>query len=171
SLKPQNSEQVLSSFYEWMVQQSHSVKSANQAAQLSDPDNSASRKGSHFSASIAPESSIKSSSSVSQEQANVPLASNRSSFERQVFRTICGLLIAIVAAVVWQAYRDDQTMKLVQAWKHSSVMWLSDALGAAQRESESAAEPSTKVSDQATSTSAMTSGPTKEFGELNEHLQ
>ena len=62
-------------------------------------------------------------------------------------------------------------MTLVQAWKHSSVMWLPDALGAAQRESELAAEPSTKVPDQATSTPAVTLGPTKEFSELNEQLQ
>jgi hypothetical protein len=132
ALNPQNSEQVLSSINEWMVQQADAVKSTNP--------------------SIASEPSIKSSSSASQEhpidpskQANIPPgASSRSSFERQVFRTICGLLIAIVVAVVWQAYRDDRTMKLVKAWGHSSVIWLSAALGATQRESESAAEPSTK---------------------------
>jgi len=172
ALNPQNSEQVLSSFYEWMVQQSHAVKSANQAGQVSDPDNCASRKGFYFSASIAPAPSIKSSGSASQEQASVPpSASNRSSFEKHVFRAIFGILIAIVVAAVWQAYQDDQTMTLVQAWKHSSVMWLPDALGAAQRESELAAEPSTKVPDQATSTPAVTLGPTKEFSELNEQLQ
>lgn len=104
ALNPQNSEQVLSSINEWMVQQADAVKSTNP--------------------SIASEPSIKSSSSASQEhpidpskQANIPPgASSRSSFERQVFRTICGLLIAIVVAVVWQAYRDDRTMKLVKAW-------------------------------------------------------
>jgi len=169
---PEDSEQVLSSFHEWMVQQSHAVKPANQASQVSNPDNCASRKGFSFSVSIAPGPSIKSFSSATQEQANVPPgASNRSSFEKHVFRAVCGLLIAIVVAVVWQAYQDDQTMTLVQAWKHSSVMWLSDALGAAQRESELAAEPSTKVPDQATSTPAVTLGPTKEFSELNEQLQ
>jgi hypothetical protein len=73
--------------------------------------------------------------------------------------------------VVWQAYRDDQTMKLVRAWGHSSVAWLSSALGAPQRESESAAEPSTKLSDQATSTPEVTPGPTNEFAELNHQLQ
>jgi hypothetical protein len=158
ALNPQNSEQVLSSINEWMVQQADAVKSTNP--------------------SIASEPSIKSSSSASQEhpidpskQANIPPgASSRSSFERQVFRTICGLLIAIVVAVVWQAYRDDRTMKLVKAWGHSSVIWLSAALGATQRESESAAEPSTKLSDQATSTPAVTSTPTKEFAELSQHV-
>ena len=179
ALNPQNSEQVLSSFHEWMVQQADAVKSTNQAAQLSDLDNCASRKGSYFPPSIASEPSIKSSSSASQEhpidpskQANIPPgASNRSSVERQVFRTICGLLIAIVVAVVWQAYRDDQTMKLVKAWGHSSVVWLSAALGATQRESKSVAEPSTKLSDQATSTPAVTSRPAKEFAELKQQLQ
>ena len=104
------------------------------------------------------EPSIKSSSSASPErpidpskQANIPpVASNRSSVERRVFRTVCGLLIAIVVAVVWQAYRDDQTRKLIKAWGYSSVIWLSAALGAKQRDAKSAAEPSTKLSDQAT---------------------
>ena len=179
ALNLQNSEQVLISFHEWMLQQAHAAKSTNQAAQLSDLDNSASRKGSYFPPSIASEPSIKSSSSASQEhpidsggQANIPpRASNRSSVERHVSRIICGLVIAIVFAVVWQAYRDDQTMKLVRAWGNSSVIWLSGVLGATQRESETAAEPSTKLSDHATSTPAVTSTPTKEFTELNQQLQ
>ena len=179
ALNLQNSEQVLISFHEWMVQQAHAAKSTNQATQLSDLDNSASRKGSYFPPSIASEPSIKSSSSASQEfdfdpskQTNVPPgASNRSPVERQVFRIICGLVIAIVFAVVWQAYRDDQTMKLVKAWGHSSVIWLSAALGATLRESASTAEPSTKLSDQAASTPAVTPGPTKEFAELYQQLQ
>jgi uncharacterized protein YoxC len=177
-LNPQNSEQILSSFYEWMIQHAQAVKSANHTAQPSDPDNCTSRKASYLSATPAPELSIK-SSSASQEhlidpskQTNVPPGgSNRSSFERQVLRTICGLLVVIVVAVVWQAYRDDQTMKLVQAWKHSSLIWLSDVLGAIQRQSDTVAEPSTKLSDQALSTPAVTSTPTKEFAELNEQLQ
>jgi hypothetical protein len=179
ALNLQNSEQVLISFHEWMVQQAHAVKSTNQATQLSDLENTASRKGSYFPPSIASEPSIKSSSSASQEfdfdpskQTNVPPgASNRSPVERQVFRIICGLVIAIVFAVVWQAYRDDQTMKLVKAWGHSSVIWLSAALGASLRESESAAEPSTKFSDQAASTPAVMPGPTNKFAELNHQLQ
>jgi uncharacterized protein YoxC len=179
ALNPQNGEQVLNSFHEWMVQQAHAVKSANQPAQFSDLDNCASRKGPYFSASIASEPSIKSSSSASQKhligpskQANIPPSvSNGSSVERQVSRIVCGLLIAIVVAVVWQAYRDDQTMKLVRAWGNLSVVWLSAALGAAQRESETAADPSSKLSSQATSTPAVTSTPTKEFTELNQQLQ
>jgi hypothetical protein len=178
ALNPQTSEQVLNSFHEWMVQRAQAVKSTNQPAQPSDLDNYASRKGSYFSPSIASEPSIKSSSGATQEnrvghgkQANIPPgASNRSSVERRVFRIICGLLIAIVVAVVWQAHRDDQTMKLVRAWGNSSMIWLSAALGATQRESEAAAEPS-KLSDQATSTPAVTSTPIKEFTDLNQQLQ
>ena len=178
ALNPQTSEQVLNSFHEWIVQQAQAAKSTNQPAQPSDLDNCAPRKGSYFSPSIASEPSIKSSSGATQEnrvghgkQANIPPgASNRSSFERRVFRIICGLLIAIVVAVVWQAHRDDQTMKLVRAWGNSSMIWLSAALGATQRESEAAAEPS-KLSDQATSTPAVTSTPTKEFTDLNQQLQ
>ena len=178
ALNPQTSEQVLNSFHEWMVQRAQ-VKSTNQPAQPSDLDNYASRKGSYFSPSIASEPSIQSSSSATQEnrvghgkQANItPGASNGSSVERRVFRIICGLLITVVVAVVWQAYRDDQTMKLVRAWGNSSMIWLSAALGATQRESETAAEPSTELSDQAASTPAVTLTPTKEFTELNQQLQ
>ena len=47
ALNPENSEQVLSSFHEWMVQRC-AVKPTNQAAQLSDLDNFASRNGSVF---------------------------------------------------------------------------------------------------------------------------
>jgi hypothetical protein len=179
ALNPQTSEQVLHSFHEWMVERAHAVKSTSQPAQPSDLDNCASRKGSYFSPSIASEPSIKSSSSATQEnrvghgkQANItPGASNGSSVERRVFRIICGLLIAVVVAVVWQAYRDDQTMKLVRAWGNSSMIWLSAALGATQRESETAAEPNTELPDQAASTPAVTLTPTKEFTELNQQLQ
>ena len=144
ALNPQNGEQVLSSFHEWMVQHSQAVKSTNQSTRLSDLKNCGSRKGPSLPPTIASEPSIKSSDSASQEhpidpskQASVPPgASNRSSVERQVFRIISCLVIAIVFAVVWQAYRDDQTMKLVKAWGHSSVIWLSGALGTTLRESE-----------------------------------
>ena len=178
ALNPQNSEQVLNSFHEWMVQRAQAVKSTNQPAQPSDLDNCASRKGSYFSPSIASEPSINSSSATQEnlvgpsKQANIPPgASNRSPVERQVFRIICGILIAIVVAVMWQAYRDDQTMKQVRAWGNWSVIRLSAALGATQRELEAAVEPSTKLSDQATSTPAVTSTPTKEFTDLNQQLQ
>lgn len=151
------------------------------SSSIFDLDNRASQKGSCFLPSIAPrEPSIESSSSASPElpidlsqQANIPpVANNRPSVGRQVFRTVVrGLLIAIVVAVVWQAYRDDQTRKLIKAWGHSSVIWLSSALGATERDLESAAEPSTKLSDQATSTPAATSRPAKEFAELQQQLQ
>jgi hypothetical protein len=161
----QNNEQVLSSINEWMVQQADAAKSTNQAAQLSDLGSCVSQKGSYFSPSSASQPSTKSLCSASQghpinpsKQANIPPgASSRPSVEKQVFPAICGLLIAIVVAVVWQAYRDDQTMKLVKAWGHSSVIWLPAALGATPRKSESAAEPSNKLSDQPTSTPAETS--------------
>jgi hypothetical protein len=174
---PEDSEQVLNSFYEWMVQLC-AVKPTNQAAQLSDLDNCASRNGSYFSPSIVSEPSIKSSNKVSQEQpidpskqAKIPPGvSNRSSITRQVLRIICGLVIVIVVAVVWQAYRDDQTMKLVKAWGRSSVIWLS-AVGVTQRESEVAAKPSTQQSDQATSTPAATSVQANDVAELKQQLQ
>ena len=176
ALNSQNGEQVLRSIQEWMVQQAHAAKTTNQAL---DIDNHASGKGSHFSPSIAPrEPSIEASNSASPErpidpsqQANIPpVASNRPFVGKRMVRTVVGgLLIAIVVAVAWQAYRDDQTRKLIKAWGYSSVIWLSSALGAKGRDAESAVEASTKLSDQATP--AETSRPAKELAELQQQLQ
>ena len=139
----------------------HAAKTTTQAA---DIDNHASGKGSYFSPSIAPrEPSIEASSSASPElidpsqQANIPpVASNRPFVGKRMVRTVVGgVLIAIVVAVAWQTYRDNHARKLVKAWGHSSVIWLSSALGATERVLGSTAESSTKLSDQ-TSTPAVT---------------
>ena len=169
ALSSQNGEQVLRSFQEWMVQQAHAAKT----------DNHASGKGSHFSPSIAPrEPSIEASSSASPEpidpsqQANIPpVASNRPFVGKRMVRTVVGgVLIAIVVAVAWQTYRDNHARKLVKAWGHSSVIWLSSALGATEGVSGSTAESSTKLSDQ-TSTPAVTSRLANEVAELQQQLQ
>ena len=39
----------------------------------------------------------------------------------------------MVVVLVWQAYRDEQTRKLIKAWTHSSVTWLSSGHGATER--------------------------------------
>jgi hypothetical protein len=72
--------------------------------------------------------------------------------------------------VAWQAYRDNQTRNLFKAWGHSSVIWLSSALGATERVPESTAKPSTKLSDQ-TSAPAVTSRLANEVAELQQQLQ
>jgi hypothetical protein len=173
----ENGDQVLRSFHEWMVQQARAANSTNQEAQFSDLNNQASRKGSYFSPTIAfREPSIDRSTSpelrvAPRQQANIsPVATIGPSVGNRVFRAaVRGLLIAIVVAVVWLAYRDDQTKKLIEAWRHSSAIWLASALGAGGRVSESAAEPSTK--DQVASTPAATSRPAKELVELQQQLQ
>jgi hypothetical protein len=160
-----------------MVQQARAEKSTNQEAQFSDLNNQASRKGSYFSpAIVSREPSIGTSPSPElpidlSQQANIsPVSSNRPSVGKRVFRAaVRGILIAIIVTVVWLAYRDDQSKKLIEAWGHSSVVWLSSVLGAGGRVSESAAEPSTK--DQAASMPATTSRPTSEFTELQQQLQ
>ena len=105
------------------------------------------------------------------QQANIsPVAGNRPSAGKHIFRVVVsGLSIAIVVAVVWLTSRDDQTRNLVKLWGHSSVIWLSSALGTPGRDSEAAAKPSSK--DQAASTPMATSTPSKEFAELQERLQ
>jgi hypothetical protein len=143
-------------------------------------DNHASVKGSHFSPSIAPrEPSIEAPSSASPErpidpsqQAKIPPVANDRPFagKRMVRTIVGGLLIAVVVAVAWQAYRDNETRKLVKAWGHSSVIRLSSALGAAERVSGSTVQPSAKLSDQ-TSTPSVTSRPANELTELQQQLQ
>jgi hypothetical protein len=173
----QNDEQVLRSIQEWTVQQPHAAKTTNQAA---DIDNCGSGKGTQFSPSIAPpEPSIEPSSSASPErpidpsqQANSsPAASNRLFVKKRVVRTVAGgLLIAIVVGVVWQTYRDNQTTKLIKAWGHSSVIWLSSSFAATEGDSESAAQPSTKLSDQAAQTPTAASVQASEVAELKQQL-
>jgi hypothetical protein len=173
----ENGDQVLRSFHEWMVQQARTANSTHQQAHFLDLNNQASRKGSYIFPTIAfREPSIGSSTSeelriVPRQQASIsPVATNRRSVGKQVFRAaVRGLLIAIVVAVVWLAYRDDQTKKLIEAWGHSSVIWLSSALGAGGRVSEPPAELSTK--DQVAFTPAATSRPAKGLVELQQQLQ
>jgi hypothetical protein len=176
ALDLQNGAQVLRSFHEWMVQQSHAAKTTSQKAQFSELDNQA-RKASYFSPTVASREPSADSSITPDppidltQQANIsPVAGNRPSAGKHIFRVVVsGLSIAIVVAVVWLTSRDDQTRKLVKLWGHSSVIWLSSALGTPGRDSEAAAEPSSK--DQAASTPMATSTPSKEFAELRERLQ
>jgi hypothetical protein len=88
---------------------------------------------------------------------------------RRIFRIICGILIAMVVVLVWQAYRDEQTRKLIKAWTHSSVTWLSSGRGATERGSGLRAEPSTILSDKPTSMPAATSA--NEVPDLRQQLQ
>src|SRR5262249_24062740 len=100
-----------------------------------------------------------------------PVASNRPFVGKRMVRTVVGgVLIAIVVAVAWQTYRDNHARKLVKAWGHSSVIWLSSAFGATERVSGSTTESSTKLSDQ-TSTPAVTSRLANEVAELQQQLQ
>jgi hypothetical protein len=174
ALNSQNGEQVLRSIQEWMVQAADAAKTTNQAA---DQGNCASGKGSYFSPSTAPREP---SSSASLErpidpsqQANIPpVGSNGPFTERRMVRIVVGgLLIAIAVATAWQAYSDNQTRKLIEALGHSSVIWLSSALGATERGSESVAEPSTKLSEQATQTPTAMSAEANEVAELKQQLQ
>ena len=160
ALNPQDGEQVLRSIQEWMVQRAHAVKSTNQTDQKEFSDLDAS-----------PEPSIKSPGSASPElsiesnpRANIEAVASRPSVGRRLFRTVVrGFLIAVVVAAVWQAYRDDQTRELIKSGGHSSLIWLSSVLGTTQRGAELAAEPASKLSDQAVTPPTPTSVPTKEF--------
>jgi hypothetical protein len=81
-----------------------------------------------------------------------------------------GLVIAIIVGVVWQTYRDNQARKLIKAWGHSSVIWLSSSFGATQHDSELLAQSSTKLSDEAAPTPAAASMQANEVAEFKQKL-
>jgi hypothetical protein len=81
------------------------------------------------------------------------------------------VIIVIAVAAGWQVYRDDQTKDLLKAWGHSLLSSSSAVLGTTQPGSEIAAEPGSKLSDQAVTPSAPTSIAIREFPELQQQLQ
>ena len=170
-----------SSLQEWMTQQSkcETTDQGNGKA-LPDLDDDTSRtRQSYFSPNVvSPEPLIHASSgtspepSIAPQRANIKEAGSRASVERRAFRTaIRGLIMVIAVAAGWQVYRDDQTKDLLKAWGHSLLNNSSAVLGTTQPGSEIAAEPGSKLSDQAVTPSAPTSIAIREFPELQQQLQ
>ena len=110
--------------------------------------------------------------SIAPRRANIKEAGSRASVERRAFRTaIRGVIIVIAVAAGLQVYRDDQTKDLLKAWGHSLLNRSSAVLATTQPGSEIAAEPGSKLSDQAVTPSAPTSIAIREFPELQQQLQ
>jgi hypothetical protein len=172
-----NADKVLRSIEEWMVQQAHAAKPTIQTAGI---DNCGPEKGTQPSPIVAaPEPSFELSSSASPErpidqtqQANCsPARSNALFVSKWMVRSVVGgLVIAIVVGVAWQTYRDNQARKLIKAWGHSSVIWLSSSFGATQHDSELSAQSSTKLSDQAAQTPTAASMQANEVAEFKQQL-
>ena len=172
-----NADKVLRSIEEWMVQQAHAAKPTIQTAGI---DNCGPEKGTQPSPIVAaPEPSFELSSSASPErpidqtqQANCsPARSNALFVSKWMVRSVVGgLVIAIVVGVAWQTYRDNQARKLIKAWGHSSVIWLSSSFGPTQHDSELSAQSSTKLSDQAAQTPTAASMQANEVAEFKQQL-
>ena len=176
-----------SSLQEWITQQSkcETTDQGNGKA-LPDLDDDTSRiRQSYFSPSVvSPESVVcpepfnhapsgtSPEPSIAPQRANIREAGSRASVERRAFRTaIRGAIIVIAVAAGWQVYRDDQTKDLLKAWGHSLLNRSSAVLATTQLGSEIAAEPGSKLSDQAVTPSAPTSIAIREFPELQQQLQ
>ena len=173
-----------SSLQEWITQQSkcETTDQGNGKA-LPDLDDDTSRiRQSYFSPSVvSPESVVypdhapsgtSPEPSIAPQRANIREAGSRASVERRAFRTaIRGVIIVIAVAAGWQVYRDDQTKDLLKAWGHSLLNRSSAVLATTQPGSEIAAEPGSKLSDQAVTPSAPTSIAIREFPELQQQLQ
>ena len=172
-----NPDEALRSFQEWMVQQADAAKPTIQTAGI---DNCGLEKGMQSPPIVAPpEPSIEPSSSASPErpidqsqQATCSPARSNPSFvsKRMVQTVVGGIGIAIVVAVGWQTYRDDQIRKLIGAW-HSAEILLSSSFGATQHHSELSMHSSTKLSDQAAQTATAASMQANEVAELKQQLR
>ena len=173
-----------SSLQEWITQQSKSTTTdQGNGKALPDLDDDTSRiRQSYFSPSVvSPESVVypdhapsgtSPEPSIAPQRANIKEAGGRASVERRAFRTaIRGVIIVIAVAAGWQVYRDDQTKDLLKAWGHSLLNRSSAVLATTQHGSEIAAEPGSKLSDQAVTPSAPTSIAIREFPELQQQLQ
>jgi hypothetical protein len=182
-LNLQRGDQALHSLLqEWMTQQSkcETTDQGNGKA-LPDPNDDTSRtRQSYFSPSVlysepfldAPSGTSPEPSIDPNQRANIKEVGSRASVERRTFRAVIrGLIIVIAVAAGWQVYRDDQTKDLIKAWGHSLLNRSSAVLGTTQRGSEIAAEPGSKLSDQAVTPSAPTSIAIREFPELQQQLQ
>ena len=168
-------DEVLRSIEEFMAQQADAAKPA---IQTSGTDNCGPDKATLCPPSVAsPGPSIGRSSTASPErsigqdqQAESSPASNEFLIRRVVRTVVGGLLLVIIAAVAWQTYQDDQTGKLIKAFAHSSVIWLSPSFGATQRDSESLAQSVAKTSDQAAQMPPATSMQANEVAEVRQQL-
>ena len=170
-----------SSLQEWMTQQSkcETTDQGNGKALPDLDDDTFRTRQSYFSPNVvSPEpfnhapSGTSPEPSIAPQRANIREAGSRASVERRAFRTaIRGLIIVIAVAAGWQVYRNDQTNDLLKAWGHSLLNRSSAVLATTQPGSEIAAEPGSKLSDQAVTPSAPTSIAIREFPELQQQLQ
>jgi hypothetical protein len=123
---PQHVDGVLQSLEEWWIQQGRAPRATHQA------DRNGSLELGHDTylapSIVPPEPAIDPNEEISVEET----ASDRPSTGRRVFRAIIGsIVIAVIAGLAWQAYSDDHTKDMVQAWwssahglksKHGSVL-------------------------------------------------
>jgi hypothetical protein len=123
---PQHVDGVLQSLEEWWIQQGRAPRATHQA------DRNGSLELGHDTylapSIVPPEPAIDPNEEISVEET----ASDRPSLGRRVFRAIIGsIVIAVMAGLAWQAYSDDHTKDMVQAWwssahglksKHGSVL-------------------------------------------------
>ena len=171
-----NAAKVLRSIEEWF-EQAHAAKPTIQTAGV---DSCGPEKGTESPPIVAaPEPSLELPSSASPERPIdqtqkpncSPTTGNALFVRKWMVRSIVGgLVIAIIVGVVWQTYRDNQARKLIKAWGHSSVIWLSSSFGATQHDSELLAQSSTKLSDQAVPTPAAASMQANEVAEFKQQL-
>jgi hypothetical protein len=119
NVPPDDFDNVLRSFHEWMHQKSETDR--NRRKVPTDRNNLAGEI-SHISPSIAPGPSI-----VPNREAIIEeISGNKSSFGRRIFRTFAyGLAVAALPAIAWQAYQNDAIKRTIIDWERSSLAWFS----------------------------------------------
>ena len=146
---------VLRSFHEWMAEKAQ----ADRNGKIFSARHSTAGQSSYVPPSVAsPGPSIVPNQRVMSEE----ISGNKPSVGRRVFRTFAyGLAVAALVAVAWQAYSDDETRKMMRAWKHSSLTWLSSLSGHKSSVGPHLATASTpKSSDQAAALAQLGPAPT-----------
>jgi hypothetical protein len=138
---PQDAEEVLRSFHEWMAERARATHQADRR-ELSDRNPEA-----YFPPSIA---SPKPPTEHEQQTGIQESTGNRTSVGSRVLRTMVrGFILAASVGLVWQASHDDHTKDMTKVFADSSMKLFSPVIGAGpNRSSDLAAEPVSKLSDQ-----------------------
>jgi hypothetical protein len=118
---PQDPEEILRSFQEWMAERAKTMHQADRK-EFSDRNPEV-----YFPPSIA---SPEPPPERDQQAAIEERVDNKTPFGSRVRRTmIRGFIITVLVSLGWQVFRDDQTKDMIRVWMFSSFKWLSPATG------------------------------------------
>jgi len=182
-LDPDEAERVLRSFQEWMVQ--HGAKPtphSNAKGSSRDRVSEQSEIIPSVSPNVAPSDAWTASPRLAPTSTHFDtprepaeeVGNPKPSFRSRLFRTLIrGLVVAIVAAVAWQVYQNNDAKQRITALANSSSMWLWRSLRTGSHTSSRVPDDS-KSSDRAVvadNPSAPMPTPSQEYRDIQQQLQ